>query len=99
MRGLVGEQNAQVAKIISCGSGDDGVAKGFEKWIGVERSERAAHFVYTVAFGLHSVASSVANSIGYSIQGAAIDDGSCSRAVAVDAVGAGAENGYIVSRY
>src|SRR6266536_2257659 len=42
-RVLVGEQDAQVAKIVSGGSGEDGIAQGRAGWIGVEGGEGGAY--------------------------------------------------------
>ena len=88
--GSVAEQDAQVAKIISCGSGDDGVAKGVENRIGIEGGERVAD-----CFG---ATRTIASTGGGTIERAAIDYGAGGRTVAVDAVGACAQHGYVVSR-
>lgn len=64
---LVGEQNTQVAQIISGGSGDNGVAERIEKWIGVEGSECVARFLDAARAGFYSTASSLPYSIDYSI--------------------------------
>lgn len=64
---LVGEQDTQVAQIISGGSGDNAVAERIEKWIGVEGSESVARFLDAARAGFYSTASSLAYSIDYSI--------------------------------
>src|SRR6266852_4857387 len=80
---LVSQQDSQVAKIISGGSGDDGVAKRIEKRIGIEVAKRVPHGFYTTA----------------PVESAAIDYAAGGRSIAVDAVGAGAQHGNVVSRY
>src|ERR1700674_2869414 len=75
---LVSQQDSQVAKIISGGAGNDGVAQRIKKRIGIEAGERVAH-------GFHTIGSGACPS-----KAAAIDHGAGDRTVAIDAVGAGA---------
>src|ERR1019366_9180032 len=84
---LVSQQDAQVTKIISGGSGDKGVGERIENRIGIEAQERVPH-----GFGATGAGIDAGN-------GAAIDYGAGGGTVAVDAVGAGAQHGNVVSRY
>ena len=90
--GLVSQQDAQVAKIISGGSGDDGVAERVEKRISIEAGERLPH-------GFGASGTGIDLTTAGTKEGAAIDYGSGGRTVAVDAVGAGAQHGNVLSRY
>src|SRR5271166_136326 len=81
--GLVSQQDAQVAKIVSGWSSDDGVAERVKKRISIEGGKRVVH-----GFGT-----------GGTTYGAAIDYRASGRTVAVDAVSAGAQHSHIVSRH
>ena len=82
--GLVSQKDAQIAQVISGWSGNDGVAEGGEKRIGVEGGE-------SLADGLGSRGEIDAGN------GAAVDNCARGLAVAVDAVGAGAQDGDVGS--
>ena len=75
---VVGDEEAEVAEVLAGGSGDDGVAEGGEHGAGVEVGERRLE-VETEGVGAGD-----GGGVGY---------GSGCVGVAVDAVGAGAEDG------
>jgi hypothetical protein len=88
---LISQQDAQVAKVISRGSGNNGIAEHFKKRIGVKTGECATYSFVS--------ADTIARDSARPSDGTAIDYSACGRAIAVDPVGASTQYGYIESRY
>src|SRR5580704_19098157 len=73
-----GDEEAQITQVVAGWAGSNGIADRGEKWTGIEFSERL--------LGIEAEGPSAGNCGG-------IGDGAGRSRVAVDAIGAGAENG------